>query len=183
MQKQPNTFAAPAVQILHFLYFYIGLLGFFVGDGVHPSLLLIGFLSFFSVSALLVGKVVGAEWRSGGRDNSNYTASRQEIPLLCITFLHRYINRINAGNNRGFFRSKYSFFGNKPGKGLCNPYQTLIKPLASLIHAPYAVYGVGLSHTALQGINSQKSPDYGIQQERRQEPHLCKHLKAAAIQL
>jgi hypothetical protein len=183
MQKQRNTFAAPAVQILHFLYFYIGLLCFFVGDGVHPPLLSIVFLSFFSVSALLDGCGLYSQWRSGGRDSSNYTACRQEIPLLCITFLHRYINLINADIKRGFFQSKYSYFRNKWGKGLGNPYQTLIKPLASPIQAPYGVKGVGLSQMALQGSKSQKSPDYGIQQERRQEPHLCKHLKAAAIQL
>lgn len=162
MQKQPNTFAAPAVQNLHFLYFYIGLLGFFDGDGVHPPLLLIGFLCFFSVSALLFGWILYDGWR-GGRDSSNYTACRQEIPLLCITFLHQYINRINAGINWGFFRSKYSFFGNKPGKGLGNPYQTLIKPLASPIHTPYGKNDVEICQMALQGSKSQKSPEYGIQ--------------------
>jgi|GEM_PF-4924488 len=67
MQRQPNTFAAPAVQILHFLYFYIGLLGFFVDDGMHPPLLLIGYLSFFSVSAFLIGRVLYAGWCSGAR--------------------------------------------------------------------------------------------------------------------
>lgn len=183
MQKQRNTFAAATVQNLHFLYFYIGFIGFFVGDGVHPPWLLIGFLSFFSVSALLTGKVLYAGWSSGGRGCSNYTACKQEIPLLCITFLHRYINRINAGINRGFFRNKYSFCCNEPGKGLGNPYRTLIMPLASPIEAPYVNHGVEVCRVALGGSKSQKSPDYGIQNKRRQEPHLHKHLKATAIQL
>lgn len=136
MQKQPNTFAAPAVQILHFLCVCIGIICFFIGDGDRSSVFLFVFvcsiLLFPSIDAVAV---LSCYCVRGWVDAPIQTVSGKS-PLLCIALLHRHINRIDSGNNRGFFQSKYSFFRNKPGQGLPNPYQTLMKPLASTIQAP-----------------------------------------------